>query len=267
MVQYCARHYYNSATLYNNTVWLLSIFSAIFFNIYIIKDSLGNYRWLFMTCIIIINGLLNKYMGICINRAAMCRKYVDYTLFDFSGIDDSEKLEICEYATKVKQHHYSEYKKQIEHTGTDKTKGVKDWYTSITDDMDMETAIKKCQIENQTFDKELTSITLKSIILLIVIIVAIIVLININETILNFIAFLYPFISLIIKAYTSLTKITKLNNFYNKDNAIFNNSSTSLLERQKIIDDRRLMPVMIPNVIHKIYSNLIHEIVKNRSIM
>lgn len=106
----------------------------------------------------IIFGLINKLSSNKCKYAAAIQEFVDITLYEFEIIDnqiDGIKLEeIKEKMYETIKRHKKEYKKQINSTGDSPEHGVSDWYTNISDGLQMQEAIIKCQKQNTWWDKE-----------------------------------------------------------------------------------------------------------------
>lgn len=106
----------------------------------------------------IIFGLINELSSDKCRYAATIQEFVDMTLYGFNIIDnqiDGIKLEeIEEKIYETIKRHKKEYQKQINSTGDSPEHGVADWYTNISDDLEMQDAIFKCQKQNTWWDKE-----------------------------------------------------------------------------------------------------------------
>ena len=106
----------------------------------------------------IIFGLINKLSINKCKYAATIQEFVDITLYEFEIIDNQidgiELEDIKEKMYETIKRHKKEYKKQINSTGDSPEHGVADWYTNISDDLEMHDAIIKCQKQNTWWDKE-----------------------------------------------------------------------------------------------------------------
>lgn len=106
----------------------------------------------------IIFGLINKLSSDQCKYAATIQEFVDITLYKFEIIDDRiDGIKLEEIEEKIYEtikRHKKEYQKQINSTGDSPEHGVADWYTNISDDLEMQDAIIKCQKQNTWWDKE-----------------------------------------------------------------------------------------------------------------
>lgn len=106
----------------------------------------------------IIFALINKLSSNKCKYAATIQEFVDITLYEFESTDnqiDGIKLEkIKEKIYETIKRHKKEYQKQINSTGDSPEHGVADWYTNISNDLEMQDAIIKCQKQNTWWDKE-----------------------------------------------------------------------------------------------------------------
>ena len=106
----------------------------------------------------IIFGLINKLSINKCKYAATIQEFVDITLYEFEIIDNQidgiELEDIKEKMYETIKRHKKEYKKQINSIGDSPEHGVADWYTNISDDLEMHDAIIKCQKQNTWWDKE-----------------------------------------------------------------------------------------------------------------
>lgn len=106
----------------------------------------------------IIFGLINKLSSDQCKYAATIQEFVDITLYKFEIIDDQiDGIKLEEIEEKIYEtikRHKKEYQKQINSTGDSPEHGVADWYTNISDDLEMQDAIIKCQKQNTWWDKE-----------------------------------------------------------------------------------------------------------------
>lgn len=125
------------------------------------KTWLGNTeKFLIATFIImLISQYFKKKSCKFNNLAASTQELVDRKLYGFEissrHLGGHAKSELISIANNLRDTKKKKYITNINNSGTDKPKGVKNWYTNIDPHMRLHDAIVKCQGENIYWDKNL----------------------------------------------------------------------------------------------------------------
>ena len=142
---------YSSAKTLKYIMWVLaiiSLLSGIILGEYlIIKGIIGGSIFIF-TCLL--NNRINKKVSL----AATTQELADRSLYDFS-LDDLMVERIYEVARNSRDLDEERYNVIINNKGTDKPRGIKDWYDDISCDISKFDAILKCQKQNVYWDERL----------------------------------------------------------------------------------------------------------------
>lgn len=209
----------------------------------------------------------NYYISYLVDYAATIQQYIDLKLFGFKvkknkigkyTVDDI-KLKINEINVLHKK--YSEIQKA--NNGESKIKGVRDWYTGIDSNLELNAAILRCQKQNTFWDQKLVNWYKK------IKIVEAVILIFILHVLFkkNYIAIIIESIAIFIDMGLAVKQYINLEINVNiikvLEDKIGNIArKTELEEMQKCIFERRKSTFMVPNWLHKITSSKIHSILK-----
>lgn len=212
----------------------------------------------------IIFGLINKLSSNKCKYAATIQEFVDITLYEFESTDnqiDGIKLEeIKEKIYETIKGHKKEYQKQINSTGDSLEHGVADWYTNISNDLEMQDAIIKCQKQNTWWDKEQDKIyaIFKIVFTMLLILVLVILFRDVWQVI------VITVISIVIEIYDLYDKyknyaklsieIKTLEDIYLKSK-----EKEILKEIQFKIFERRKTGYKVPDFLHNFKSVALHE--------
>lgn len=265
-IQYCARHCYNIAGILNGISWLLCLISSVVLNLPCISNWLESgvaVAGAIVAVVVIVVDFWKKHL---IKMGAAFKKLFDYGLFGFETSDDYNGF--CEKDLKltigkiITRYHKS-YQKQISHSGTDKPKGVKDWYNNILSELSLDDAIQKCQQENLYFDTSLVAITQWSYIVSLVLIIIVLMVFNSELPFFEVFINMCSMISLLIKIVMEIFGVIKLKITLNIIQSLSHNSTLEPQVIQKMIDERRNVDVPIPAIIYKIKSGFLHLSFKN----
>lgn len=208
--------------------------------------------------------LINKASDKKCKYAATIQEFVDLTLYNFeifeNQIDDIKLEEIKEIIYETIKRHKKEYQKQINATGDSNEHGVSDWYTDISEDLEMQDAIIKCQKQNTWWDKEQDKIyTIFKIVFTTVLILTLVVLFkNIWKII------IITAISIIVdvcELYKKYRKYERLSIEINEleDQYIKTKVDGILKDIQKKIFERRKTGYKVPDFLHNLKSADLHE--------
>ena len=217
---------------------------------------------IFAASFLLINYLCNNKCEF----AAIIQEYVDRTLFEFEIPKDSiDKFSIKEIKQKIYEtinSHKKKYEIQIEKTGDDPEHGVKNWYTNISDDLDIIEAIYKCQKQNTWWDQEQDKIYFKFKIVFIVILALLLCILFVNMWQIIVITILGTLIDLsnIYITYKNYKKISQeiktLENTVDKTDI---KNITILKEIQEKIFERRKTGYKVPDFIHNFKASELHK--------
>jgi ABC-type multidrug transport system fused ATPase/permease subunit len=220
----------------------------------------------FAACFLLINYLCNNKCEF----AATIQEYIDRTLFEF----DIEKDSIGKFSTKeIKQKiyetiksHKKKYEIQIEKTGDDPEHGVKDWYTNISNELNILEAINKCQMQNTWWDQEQDKIYFIFKIVFIVILSLLLYILFVDMwqiIVITILGTLIDFISLYVtyKNYKKISQeIKTLENMVDKTDI---KNITILKEIQEKIFERRKTGYKVPDFIHNFKASELHKKYEN----
>lgn len=271
LFQYSARYYYNRAEILNYLVWAMCIMNAILCNLSfsMINHLKAPITFGFAIVSMVIQVMIKK----CIEIASSMRKYIDYHLFEFpipSKFNNYSKDKLTEFAIKVREKKPEKALEQFKNTGTDEPRGVKDWYTNINPDDSKTTAILVCQKQNVWWDRKLSDIYIKLIGGLVGFLFVILMVVFFNDEVIDMLWFLMSISTLIVKTIleyltisgykrASISIETLLETSPNKINSKY------LMDIQNRIDQRRSMPFLTSNLLHRINTKKFHAILEQLS--
>ena len=254
-IQYASRRYFNSAEIVNYVSWLLCIVSAVMI---FIPDSAPELIEKGIPVLLDVFAFITVYIfNSKLKNAASLRNYFDsYVLMICEdNYTDVRKQELREIALNTYNRHKKEADISIQKTGRDKPPGVKDWYEfkNPVDDLQAQFA---CQKQNIWWNKKMVKNRM--------IILPIILFILISFFVVMFVLFKSDAPSIIVCAIGIILKVIERiieHYFYHKISikieAIQNHAERELTvetvkELQELINERRKIPVLEINIIHKL---------------
>ena len=254
-IQYASRRYFNSAEIVNYVSWLLCIVSAVMI---FIPDSAPELIQKGIPVLLDVFAFITVYIfNSKLKNAASLRNYFDsYVLMICEdNYTDVRKQELREIALNTYNRHKKEADISIQKTGRDKPPGVKDWYEfkNPVDDLQAQFA---CQKQNIWWNKKMVKNRM--------IILPIILFILISFFVAMFVLFKPDAPSIIVCAIGIILKVIERiieHYFYHKISikieAIQNHAERELTvetvkELQELINERRKIPVLEINIIHKL---------------
>ena len=261
-LQYCARHYYNFAEYLNYISWLICILTTVVFTLPPVTEMLGSYKVIWIVIINLLAIVIDVFYGKLIQIGAACKMLFDYKLFNFSEVSNYQGLtleKIYQQVAKTIMRYKKSYESQINNRGIDKIKGVKDWYYNISKDLSHEEAVRECQKQNLNFDIQLIKRTVFLYVFLFVIIIILLIIFDVNTPLITILINISAGFALIKKMISVFWKLGKLilHNQIIEDVSQYKN--VDLIMIQKMIDNRRIVCVSIPNFMHKINLLRIHR--------
>ena len=261
-IQYCARHCYNFAEYLNYASWLICIITVIILSLPAVSSFLGEWKVLlaliFNILAIIVDYLHKRF----IKTGATLKMLFDYKLFGFNEKDKYNGLslpEIKHIIANIINRYPKSFKKQSENNGESKIKGVKDWYYNIPSALPIDKAVRICQEQNMSFDICLTKNTLLLYVILLIVVFVWFIVVNANMSVVEIFINLCSVFALIKKIASEFYSIGKLSVTNNFTFQLIKNKSIDSMVIQSIIDERRLVNVTIPNFLHKLMSNKLHD--------
>lgn len=272
MLQYSQRKHYDMAENIQYCIWIFMILNIIINNNVIIGNLLGsNIVKIIGSVLTVLYILLKLEINKNIEIGAYTKEFIDCTLFDFDikkNLKKFTKEQLSEFAVCKKKKNSSDYLCQINNTGKDEPRGVKNWYEN-REQMDMKNAVYGCQKENIWWDQRLSKIYMYIFIVISVLVIVSILFINRNESVKSLIfAVLIPSVQILIESITQVVNFIKLMIYRAKvdimcksiEKDLNNISEEDLEELQGLIVQRRLYKFLIPNKLHSILSRKFHEL-------
>lgn len=262
-IQFCARHFYNVATVLNYITWALCIVLSIVLPL--ISDNLGDVKYIIVAIISIVNIAFGFLSARSVKLGAAYKMCFDYKLYQFKGNKDYQGFthqKLKQIAVKIIQRYPKRYEKEISHNGTEKPKGVKDWYVEISTNLSQEEAIKKCQEQNGFFDKEIMTIAWWAFVGIIGLAIILFVILYQSRTVGSLAIFFLSSLSLYVMIIKEIYKFVQVYSTYYFVDSVKDESDIHPIIRQKVIDDRRKLNLITPNIIYDIKSYKLHSLLK-----
>ena len=161
-LQYCARHFYNSAAILNAITWIFCIVISIVLNLSTVMGVLGNKKLIIAGMLNIIGIVIDFFFLRFVQLGAAYKMRFDYLLFELPGKNDYQGIttqQLDRITATITRRYKKRYNTEISHNGISKPRGVRDWYYDISDKIDKNTAVKKCQEQNGYFDKSIMTVS------------------------------------------------------------------------------------------------------------
>ncbi|GAA0225006.1 S-4TM family putative pore-forming effector [Metaclostridioides mangenotii] len=256
-----------------NTKYLIILLGLLNFILGITSNTFSDHRdkiLIIAFIILIVSKALNKNACKFNTLAATTQELVDRKLFGFEiesrHLDGNSKDELKSKAKDLRDKMPKKYSDNINNSGYDRPRGVKNWYSDIAPNLSIEKAIIKCQGQNIYWDKALIKFYQKLLLILNLIIVIIFLLLywnkEVKDVVLGVISS-YLIFEILIK---ELFKTNEYINNCNLIDAIIARSSSSnetslelLKDLQSKIYSRRKSGFNIPTFIHELNTNKLHK--------
>ena len=269
MLQYAARYYYNHAEIINYFVWGICIVNILLVSLpFSFLNNIKVITFLFSIATIGLQILLKKYISI----AAAMRKCTDHSLFEFDmplQFNNYVKEDLVELSIKVKNKNLQKAEDQYASSGSDPQRGVKDWYVDVDPSLNKSKAILYCQKQNVWWDKNISHIYFNILQALIFISIVILIIIFLNKTLLDAIYFLASISALIVKLIWEYITIKAYRKVSIEIDTLLRTPYTIneslLLEIQNKIDQRRNMPFLSVDFLHKVTTKRYHKTIHDRN--
>lgn len=257
-IQYASRRYFNSAEKINYLSWGLCISSAIMI---FVPDTVSRLISMGIPALLEVFAFITACIFNCkLKNAAILRNYFDSHVLMIceENYADSRKQKIREIALNTYHKHQKEADITIRNTGRDKPPGVKDWYEfkNIVDNLQ---AQFECQKQNIWWNKKMVKNRM--------IVLPIIWLILVSLLVILFILFKSDVLSIVICAIGIIVKTAEriIEHYHYHEISIRIEAIQSHAEReltaevikelQELIDERREIPVLEINIIHRLKAN------------
>lgn len=272
-LQFSQRKHYNMAEKYNDISWALAVLIVAINIINQFSNILGSYAVLIDVIFSIVVLGIDYLSNYNVKIGSATKAYIDNELFQFTESEFKsitiEKLN--EIATEVITKYPEEYKIQKNSTGKYKPTGIKDWYSFKSEESN-EKIILECQKENVWWDGELSKRYFIFILTSGITLLALILLIGwlLNPQTRTIIISVLSGFSFIIKISEDI--IHALYYYKNYNNAVskiqmiesnYNINLNELMLLQKDINEIRGIKFLVPDLIHKIYSQKLHILKEN----
>lgn len=261
--QFCARHLYDVATVLNYITWGLCIASSMVLPL--ISNTIGAYSIIIIAIISVANLAVGFKSERFVKLGAAYKMRFDYKLYQFEECNDYQGItlkKLKQIAVKIIQRYPKSYEEAIMHNGTDKPKGVKDWYVGISKELSQEEAIKKCQEQNGFFDKEIMKIAWWVFIGIIGVSIILIGIFCREKTVESIALFVLSCSALIILIIKEIYRFVQAYSTYYFMDRVNEESDIPAKIRQKVIDDRRKLNLITPNIIYHFKTYKLHSLLK-----
>ena len=263
--QFAARKYYNRAEGCLVAMLICSVISALFV---VFPDSPNNVAKVVLVAIPLFLDLVSAIFLIStsqlVKNAALLRNYFDQTVLHFQGKEYSNEdlRHIRELRSRMVSKYAEECKVQITHTSRNNPPGVKDWYEFSREYTDSE-VVFECQRQNQWWNKKLLAKRMVCYAIVCgVVIVASVSLISLScisawRILVSFFGIAISLIDRIYENFLYISLSKKIDNYIELISISKNDDQIEKLQRK--IEERRAMPVLEMNIIHKKFSKCFSE--------
>lgn len=271
---FASKKIYNRASLLNSLQWFIAFVGAIISNVDLVKGVMGQSAVILLSAVCVFTTFyLQGYIQKTVQLGADMKELIDRTLFGFDvtgSIGGHDKSHLYEAAINEQQNDLKNYNIAIKNTGTDKPKGVKNWYERSSN-KDGNEAILQCQKENIWYDKKISRL---HAIICGIALAAIVILFVVSYGQLSFISFLLvvcSYASLVIKIIADLLQYLEFKKYslqaevtvqaIEKGDVL---TTKMLMNLQDYIYKRRATNYITYNFIHTILSPKLHETWKEK---
>lgn len=251
-IQYAARYSFNVAEILNYISWSLCIAAAL---MVFIPDNITKVVSIDIPILLeIVSFIIALLFNYKLKHAASLRNYFDsYVLMiNENEYTDSVKQNLKEIALSIYLRNQTKANISINNTGRDKPSGVRNWYEFKTD-LDGLKSQYECQCQNIWWNKKMIKDRLICMSLFCIILLAFFKL-SISIDIWNGVACLSGIILKIVERIIEHYKYHVISIRIEEIHKYIENRLTSdgIKELQKLINERRTIPVLEINLIHRI---------------
>lgn len=225
---------------------------------------------IFECILFILSIIIEKRIEKLNKLAAATQEFIDRSIYEFEinnrVLDGIDIDTIISKANEIKDKYKDKYNIQINNTGEDKPSGVKDWYTNISDDIEKNNAILKCQEQSIYWDKKLMYIYKRLIVGVIIIFIIVFIFINLNNTVEDFLISIFS-IFLLTKQIILELQSTKefIKNSEKLEIQIDTLKEVGFIQENKLKDiqldiyKRRRSNLNVPSFIYNIINKNLHK--------
>lgn len=256
--QFAARTYYNRAEVLDFFIWVVCV--ATFITLLLPSGDTWDIITSFLAVVLdVIAAVLAWRLSVNTSRAASMRAYFDSYVLDISSYScsKSELTQLEEWALDVTESPKSQYNVQKNHTGHDNPPGVRDWY-EFAKDHDGLSAIYECQKQNFWWTEKLSRIRhIISFVLSIIVVLFLVIVAYVAFKEKDLWQILFSTAALFLKLYNRIFAHIRYGvlsrELLGATRVLENSLSLEAIQNlQKLIDNRRKLPVLESNLIHKI---------------
>ena len=267
-LQFAAKFNYNIASKINNYMWLCAIFTGILGTITVKNEMYSSIK----NTLLILSPCLNYFFSLKIKYlttlGASLKSYFDNLLFEFNQTRYFEKYScknLKEKTYDIVSNNQILYSTLSKNSGTDNPRGIKNWYEPINE-LDHTEKIYSCQKENVFWDANLSKKYNNVLSTIIIVILIMFILFFKSLSLNNFFFLVLSFVPLFQIIWRDIENI---NNY--KENSIKietiikiidktnTNKMNLLYDLQNLINERRNLVYIIPDIFHKKYSIQLHK--------
>lgn len=252
-IQYASKYYFNKAELESKIIRILEIVSilTVFLPNFVAFDLVTSIQ--IIIDLLIVN--LTRYFNDSIKSASCLRNYFDSVVLDIhpQKYSESEVQKIHEKAEIIFSKKGNEALIQISNTGNDTPPGVKNWY-DFTSDLTGLDAVFECQKQNIWWNEKMDEDRIKKRNLFYIIFFVLLFLLSIQLE--N--SLLHTFLSLAVVVVNNFSYIQRNDQYREKSieiNTTKNNIELhpnihQIVELQRLINERRCLPILESNAYH-----------------
>lgn len=264
MFQFSARTCFNHAERANYLVWIVCLLGCVYgvISSLLYQNVVGP-----LTSVLVL--VLQNHVQRAHSLGAAFREYVDYSLFHlqhsmtFNGISVDV---LCGKARSIYTRNKDKAEEQFRNTGKDNPRGVRDWYDDINEITDHNEAVFNCQKQNRYWDRRISEVYLNVVryVIAAVILSAFLAVFKSKGFFDYLCSVVFPFTAVIFKAALEYRNIKGYNKRSIELDTLIQNHSDPITDEeisriQSVVDARRNMLFIVPNILHKILSSRIHD--------
>ena len=254
-IQYASRRNFNSAENVNYVSWLLCIASAMMI---FVPDSASKIVSMGIPALLEVFALITAFVfSSMLKNAAALRNYFDSHVLMIceDNYTDIRKQKLREIALNIYNRHKKEADINIRNTGRDKPPGVKNWYEFKNSVADLQAQFE-CQKQNIWWNKKMVKnrMIILPIIWFILIALFVVVFVLFKSDVLSIIVCA---LGIVLKVAERIYEHYKYHEISIRIEAIQSHAERELTaetikELQELINERREIPVLEINIIHKL---------------
>jgi len=250
-IQATARFLYNRSQTIDMIQWIIVLLLPIL-KIFLIQNLILDYVmiiWFFLS--FFFDYFIDKYADL----GSQLKKGFDHYVFGWS---DEIPNNLLRLSNERKARNKSFFAQQISNSGTDKPRGVKDWYTSVQKNMSRDESVKTAINESIYFDKRINNL---AFILILIIIVSLVFAFAVSG--LSFYEILFgcfvTFASFTKKLYSTCLNLKKVTDINKNMEKLLDAQEVDLYFLQSEIDKKRSISRTSNKLIYLFQTKKTHE--------